>query len=70
MRQRGALLLLLATLTAGCGAAERGQAGGVSLLQPGDGAPTFTLPSAEGNPVALSDFRGKPTLLYFSMGPG
>jgi hypothetical protein len=33
-------------------------------------APTFTLPSASGSRVALSDFTGKPVLLYFSMGPG
>jgi cytochrome oxidase Cu insertion factor (SCO1/SenC/PrrC family) len=33
-------------------------------------APGFTLPSASGGRVALSDFSGKPVLLYFSMGPG
>jgi cytochrome oxidase Cu insertion factor (SCO1/SenC/PrrC family) len=33
-------------------------------------APGFTLPSASGGRVALSDFTGKPVLLYFSMGPG
>jgi cytochrome oxidase Cu insertion factor (SCO1/SenC/PrrC family) len=33
-------------------------------------APSFTLPSAGGGRVALSDFTGKPVLLYFSMGPG
>jgi hypothetical protein len=33
-------------------------------------APGFTLPSANGGSVALSDFAGKPVLLYFSMGPG
>jgi cytochrome oxidase Cu insertion factor (SCO1/SenC/PrrC family) len=33
-------------------------------------APGFTLPSANGGSVALSDFPGKPVLLYFSMGPG
>jgi cytochrome oxidase Cu insertion factor (SCO1/SenC/PrrC family) len=36
----------------------------------GDPAPAFTLPSADGRSVALSDFRGKLVLLYFSMGPG
>jgi cytochrome oxidase Cu insertion factor (SCO1/SenC/PrrC family) len=37
----------------------------------GDRAPGFTLPSASGDNVALSDFAGrKPVLLYFSMGPG
>jgi hypothetical protein len=33
-------------------------------------APNFTLPSASGGRVALSDFAGTPVLLYFSMGPG
>jgi cytochrome oxidase Cu insertion factor (SCO1/SenC/PrrC family) len=37
----------------------------------GDRAPGFTLPSGQGSRVSLNDFRGhKPTLLYFSMGPG
>jgi cytochrome oxidase Cu insertion factor (SCO1/SenC/PrrC family) len=36
----------------------------------GTRAPGFTLPSASGGRVALSDFTGKPVLLYFSMGPG
>ena len=34
-------------------------------------APGFSLPSADGRSVSLSDFIGKkPVLLYFSMGPG
>lgn len=36
----------------------------------GDRAPAFTLTSSSGKPVSLSDFAGKPVLLYFSMGPG
>lgn len=47
-----------------------GNEGGPSLRE-GDRAPVFTLPSAVGENVALSDFAGaKPALLYFSMGPG
>jgi thioredoxin-dependent peroxiredoxin len=34
-------------------------------LQPGTKAPTFTLPSQDGTPVSLSDFRGKWVVLYF-----
>jgi peroxiredoxin Q/BCP len=34
-------------------------------LQPGDRAPEFTLPDADGNPVALADFRGRRVILYF-----
>jgi cytochrome oxidase Cu insertion factor (SCO1/SenC/PrrC family) len=47
--------------------------GGTNFDAPGEGdrAPTFTLPSASGEQVELSDFAGeKPALLYFSMGPG
>lgn len=36
----------------------------------GDGAPAFRLRSASGGTVSLSDYAGKPVLLYFSMGPG
>ncbi len=36
----------------------------------GDTAPAFSLSSAQGGAVSLSDFVGKPVLLYFSMGPG
>ncbi len=40
-------------------------------LSEGDLAPSFTLPSASGGKVAMSDFAAKkPVLLYFSMGPG
>jgi thioredoxin-dependent peroxiredoxin len=34
-------------------------------LEPGDKAPDFTLPDQEGNPVSLSELRGKPVVLYF-----
>ena len=35
------------------------------LLTPGTPAPDFTLPDRSGNPVRLSDFRGKTVVLYF-----
>jgi peroxiredoxin Q/BCP len=34
-------------------------------LSPGDPAPDFSLPDGEGNPISLSDFRGKRVVLYF-----
>jgi len=35
------------------------------MLQPGDVAPPFTLPSDEAASVSLADFRGRNVLLYF-----
>jgi thioredoxin-dependent peroxiredoxin len=34
-------------------------------LAPGDPAPDFTLPDADGRPVSLSDFRGQRVIVYF-----
>ena len=34
-------------------------------LQVGDTAPDFTIPDQNGNPVTLSELRGKPVVLYF-----
>ncbi|MFI0447210.1 thioredoxin-dependent thiol peroxidase [Actinomadura sp. 6N118] len=42
-------------------------------LQPGDVAPEFELPDADGNPVALASLRGRRAILYFypaAMTPG
>ncbi len=39
-------------------------------IKVGAQAPLFTLSSAGGGTVSLSDYAGKPVLLYFSMGPG
>jgi thioredoxin-dependent peroxiredoxin len=35
------------------------------FLEPGDKAPDFTLPADDGRNVQLSDFQGKPVVLYF-----
>ena len=34
-------------------------------IQEGKAAPAFTLPDANGNKVALEDFRGEHVILYF-----
>ena len=34
-------------------------------LQPGDTAPAFTLPDADGKPVSLADHRGRKVIVYF-----
>ena len=35
------------------------------MLEIGMNAPEFTLPDKDGNPVSLSDFRGRKVVLYF-----
>ena len=62
MRNNSKLLVALLGLFLGSGviafAAD-------SDLQPGAKAPAFTLPSQDGTPVSLSDYRGKWVVLYF-----
>jgi peroxiredoxin Q/BCP len=50
-----------------------GSVHGMSRLSPGDTAPDFTLPDADGKDVALADFRGQKVVVYFypaAMTPG
>jgi cytochrome oxidase Cu insertion factor (SCO1/SenC/PrrC family) len=61
-------ILALAMLTVGC--AHEQVAPGHSPIDVGDPAPPFSLHAADGSIVSLSEFAGKPVLLYFSMGPG
>ena len=45
----------------------------MTRLSPGDAAPDFTLPDADGTPVALKDYRGRKVVVYFypaAMTPG
>jgi len=65
-----AAIVLLPLLGVACSQGQGGQtdsSGGLAVEAP---APDFTLPSGKGSKVSLSDFEGKPVLLYFSMGPG
>jgi peroxiredoxin Q/BCP len=42
-------------------------------LEPGDEAPDFTLPDADGNPVSLAQYKGQRVIVYFypaAMTPG
>jgi thioredoxin-dependent peroxiredoxin len=45
----------------------------MTRLSPGDPAPEFTLPDADGKDVSLADFRGRKVVVYFypaAMTPG
>ncbi len=35
------------------------------MIEPGDAAPDFELPDQDGRAVKLSDFRGRPVVVYF-----
>jgi peroxiredoxin Q/BCP len=35
------------------------------MIETGQQAPDFTLPDQDGTEVSLSDFRGRPVVLYF-----
>lgn len=63
--------LSLTALLAACNRPDSNQPVAIGEeLRVGQPAPEFTLPSAAGGSVSLSDFTGRPVLLYFSMGPG
>ncbi len=55
--------ILSGLVLGGCAAGDDG-------LAVGDPAPAFDLPSTSGARVALSDFEGRPVLLFFHMAVG
>ena len=62
------IALALAAILGGLGLG--GCAAGDDGLAVGDPAPAFELPSTSGARVALSDFEGRPVLLFFHMAVG
>jgi cytochrome oxidase Cu insertion factor (SCO1/SenC/PrrC family) len=64
-----AAAIALAIAGAAC-SRESSSSAGQTPIAVGDNAPGFSLTSASGQTVSLSDYVGKPVLLYFSMGPG
>jgi cytochrome oxidase Cu insertion factor (SCO1/SenC/PrrC family) len=62
--------VVLAVLLAGCEQGGSAGDGGGGPIKVGATAPDFSAPAASGGKVSLSDYRGSPVLLYFSMGPG
>ena len=65
-----AMVLGVAFVAAGCSRQGTPPTPAASPIAVGDRAPAFTLKSANRGTVSLSDYAGKPVLLYFSMGPG
>jgi cytochrome oxidase Cu insertion factor (SCO1/SenC/PrrC family) len=65
---RSGLAFALAGLLGGLmlGGCAKGEDG----LAVGDLAPAFELPSTSGERVALSDYQGRPVLLFFHMAVG
>lgn len=72
MRPRSLLRIgvLVVVVLAGCEESKPVGDGGGGPVEVGAKAPDFSLPAARGGEVSLSDYRGSPVLLYFSMGPG
>jgi cytochrome oxidase Cu insertion factor (SCO1/SenC/PrrC family) len=69
MKRAAAALVAVSALVTACGGPES-RPSGAPTLERGDVAPDFSLPTATGDRLSLADLRGKPTLFYFSMGPG
>ena len=71
MRSRMWIVVIgLAVVTTSCTRSSSSSVADQSAVVVGEKAPAFSLPSANGGTVSLSDYAGKPVLLYFSMGPG
>ncbi len=64
------IAVLVVVVSAGCGDTRPGGHGASGPVKVGENAPAFSVPAASGGKVSLSDYRGSPVLLYFSMGPG
>ena len=65
-----ATVIAFSFVGAGCTRQTSSSSSEATPIAVGDTAPTFSLRSASGGTVSLSDYVGKPVLLYFSMGPG
>lgn len=73
MRSRvllGAAIALVIASAACRGQQETSQRSEEGPIAVGRTAPAFSLSAASGGTVSLSDYAGRPVLLYFSMGPG
>ena len=62
--------IALAIVTTACTRQEPAQSTRQGPVEVGQRAPGFVLESTSGGTVSLSDYAGRPVLLYFSMGPG
>ena len=65
-----ATAIAFAIVGGACTRQETSPGSGENPIAVGDTAPAFSLESAGGDTVSLSDYAGRPVLLYFSIGPG
>lgn len=65
-----AAAIALTIAAAACSQRESSSSSEQTPIAVGETAPGFSLKSPSGSTVSLSDYAGKPVLLYFSMGPG
>jgi thioredoxin-dependent peroxiredoxin len=65
MRNNLSKMLFSMTLIGLCSWPGLTASAGAIDLQPGASAPAFTLPSQDGTPISLSNYRGKWVVLYF-----
>lgn len=65
-----AVAVVLGVVAAACSGQDTPPISGQGPIAVGHAAPTFSLESGSGATVSLSDYAGRPVLLYFSMGPG
>jgi len=70
---KGSVSLTLAAALVAATSVVAARAADDSMPAPGQAAPTFTLPSQDGSPISLDQYRGKWVVLYFypkDMTPG
>lgn len=60
----GLVMSLMALILAACGGTA------TTTIEAGSAAPDFSLPDAAGDAFTLSDYSGRPVLLYFHMAVG
>lgn len=63
MKRKGLLIAVIAGIVTASAVGVKAYA--ADVLQPGNTAPNFTLPSQDNTPISLADYKGKWVVLYF-----